>query len=295
MKIEKRLFIAFLLNISFSIFEFIGGALTGSVAISSDAIHDLGDAISIGISFFLEKYSKKRPNLRHTYGYARYSTLGALITTIVLIVGAIFILVESAKRIAAPSVINHDGMLVLAVIGVVVNSIAAYFTNEKTNANQRAVNLHMLEDVFSWFIILAGAVLIKATGLAIIDPILSIAVAILVLAAAIKNLKPIATVFLEIAPDKVSLSQIKKHIASIDGVISMHHIHLWSADEHNTYLTIHVVIAKKSDPALIKSLIRDELAEHGVSHAVIETEIGAEPCSDPKHKNDTTHVPTHHH
>ena len=147
MKTEKNILIAFLLNMLFSIFEIIGGIFTGSVAIISDAVHDFGDSISIGISYILEKKSKKKPDNKYTYGYTRFSVLGATITNTILIVGSILVILNAVKRIINPIEINYNGMIIFAIIGVIVNFVAAYATKEGDSLNQKAVNLHMLEDV----------------------------------------------------------------------------------------------------------------------------------------------------
>ncbi len=155
-KTDKNILIAFILNLTFSIFEFVGGTLTGSVAIISDSIHDLGDALSIGISYFLERKSKKKPDKKHTYGYIRYSVLGSTITTVILLTGSILVIYNAILRIINPVEINYNGMIIFAVFGVVINFIAAYFTKEGDSLNQKSVNLHMLEDVlrlgysFNW-------------------------------------------------------------------------------------------------------------------------------------------------
>src|SRR5574344_1190297 len=148
MKTEKNILIAFILNIAFSIFEFIGGTLTNSVAIVSDSIHDMGDALSIGVSYFLEKKSKKKPDNKYTFGYVRYSILGALSTTMILFIGSIIVIYSSIVRIINPVVINYNGMIIFAIFGVIVNFLAAYFTKNGDSLNQKSVNLHMLEDVF---------------------------------------------------------------------------------------------------------------------------------------------------
>ena len=147
MKTEKNILIAFILNTAFSIFEFLGGIFTGSVAIISDAIHDVGDAVSIGISYFFEKKSKKQPDERYTFGYTRYSVMGSIIITLFLLVSSVIVISNAIIKILNPSDINYDGMIVLAVIGVVVNTVAAYFTHDDSSLNQKAVNLHMIEDV----------------------------------------------------------------------------------------------------------------------------------------------------
>ena len=190
MKTEKNILFAFILNLGFSIFEFIGGIFTNSVAILSDSIHDMGDALSIGISFVLEKKSKKKPNNKYTYGYLRYSVFGSIITTTILFVGSVLVIFESIKRILNPVEINYTGMLILAIIGVIVNIIATYTTREGDSLNQKAVNLHMLEDTFSWLAVLIGAIVMKLTDVHLIDPILSIAIAIYILYRAIRNLLP---------------------------------------------------------------------------------------------------------
>ena len=177
MKTEKRILIAFVLNILFSLFELVGGLLTGSIAILSDSLHDLGDALSIGISYFLEKKSKQKPNNTYTYGYVRFSVVGSIITTTILFIGSIFVIYEAIIRIINPIEINYNGMLIISIIGVVVNLIATLVTEEGHSLNQKAVNLHMLEDVLGWIIVLIGSIIMKFTSIAIIDPILSILVA----------------------------------------------------------------------------------------------------------------------
>ena len=147
MKTEKNILIAFILNLAFSIFEFAGGIFTGSVAIISDAVHDIGDAASIGISYFFEKKSKKQPDEKYTYGYARYSIIGSVITTLILLFGSVMVIFNAINKIIEPTEINYNGMIIIAIIGVCVNFCAAFLTREGDSLNQKAVNLHMLEDV----------------------------------------------------------------------------------------------------------------------------------------------------
>ena len=168
MKSEKKILIAFILNSTFSIFEFFGGLFTGSVAILSDAVHDIGDAVSIGLSYFLEKKSRKEPDEVYTYGYARFSVLGSLITTLILVTGSIFVIINAIRKFLNPSQINYDGMIAFALIGVAVNFLAAYFTHGGKSLNQKAVNLHMLEDVLGWIVVLVGAIIMKITDFALV-------------------------------------------------------------------------------------------------------------------------------
>ncbi len=292
MKTERNILIAFILNLSFSIFEFVGGVITGSVAIVSDAVHDLGDALSIGISYALERKSKKQPDKKYTYGYARYSLLGGFITTVILLVGSGVMIATALERIIAPREINYNGMIIFAIVGVIINSTAALFTREGDSLNQKAVNLHMLEDVLGWVVVLIGAIVMRFTDLGVLDPIMSIAVSVFILYNAIGNLKEIAELFLEKAPHNVDVSEISEHIGEIEGVIDVHHIHLWSMDGERNFATMHIVT--DSDPEDIKKKVREELEEHGVDHVTIEIETSGNVCSDKDCKIEN-HSHSHHH
>ena len=290
MKSEENILIAFLLNISFSIFEFFGGILTNSIAIISDSVHDLGDAASIGISYFLERKSKKKADKLYTYGYIRYSVLGGMITTSILLVGSIFVIISAAKRLFNPVDINYSGMILFAVIGVILNLIAAYVTREGASINQKSVNLHMLEDVLGWIVVLIGSIIMNFTDIKILDSLMSIGVAIFILINSLKNFKKILDLFLEKIPTDVDLDEIKKHLLEIPGVDDIHHIHIWSIDGYNNYATMHIVT--KKDAKKIKHLIREELEEHNICHAILETED--EVCEDTE-CNPTFHHEHHHH
>ena len=292
MKTERNILIAFLLNLSFSIFELVGGILTGSVAILSDSVHDIGDAASIGISYGLEKKSKKQPDEKYTYGYARYSILGSVITTLILLVGSCIVAYNAICRIFDPQEIYYDGMILFAVIGVAVNFIAAFFTREGDSLNQKAVNLHMLEDVLGWLLVLVGAVIMRFTDLAIIDPLLSIGVAAFIFVNAIRNLKEALDLFLEKTPNEIDAHELREHLLEIHGVSDVHHIHVWSMDGVHHYATLHAVTGE--DPHEIKEQIREELREHGIGHVTIELEGEGEHCHE-EHCHVEAHEHGHHH
>ena len=276
MKTERNILIAFILNLSFAIFELFGGIFTGSVAIASDAVHDIGDATSIGISYFLEKKSKGKPDEKYTYGYARYSIIGGFITTLILLIGSGIMIYNAINRIITPEKINYSGMILFAVVGVVVNFCAALFTREGDSLNQKAVNLHMLEDVLGWLVVLVGAIVMHFTDFVLIDPFMSIGVSLFILINAIKNLKEVADLFLEKTPDNIDVAEIVEHIEQIDGIINVHHVHIWSLDTHNNMATMHIVT--DAEPHKIKDEIREELREHGIGHVTIEIETSSEHC-----------------
>ena len=278
MKTEKNIFWAFLLNLLFSVFEFIGGAFIGSVAIVSDALHDASDAATIGISFFLEKKSKKEPDENYTFGYTRYSVIGGLITTTILILGSIIVIAKAIEKIINPNEINYDGMILFAIVGVVINIIAAHLTHKGDSLNQKAVNLHLLEDVLGWVVVLIGAIIMRFTNITIIDPILSIVVAIFIMINAIVMLKEVLDIFLQKAPKGYSVKEIKSHLLAIDGVIDVHHIHIWSMDGQTGCCTMHIVT--DSDHKEIKKIVRLELENHGISHSTLEIEDKGEECFD---------------
>lgn len=293
MKSSKNILIAFILNFGFSIFEFIGGTITNSVAIVSDAVHDIGDALSIGIAYLLEKISGKKPNDKYTYGYMRFSVLGSLTTTIILIIGSIFVIYSAINRIINPVEINYDGMIIFAIAGTIVNFLAAYFTKDGDSLNQKAVNLHMLEDVLGWLVVLIGAVVMKFTDISIIDSILSIGVALFILKNALCNLKIVIDLFLEKTPSNINIDELKEHLLEIKGLKDVHHIHIRSIDGVNNYATMHIVSDNKNKK--IKEQIKEELKEHGINHVTLEFEDMDEKCDDECCKVDTNNEISHHH
>lgn len=293
MKTQKNILIAFLLNLLFSVFEIAGGIITGSVAIISDAVHDIGDAMSIGISYFLERKSRKQPDKIYTYGYARYSVIASLITTVVLMVGSFLVIYNAVIRIFNPVEVDYSGMIIFAIIGVIVNFIAAYFTKDGDSLNQKAVNLHMLEDVLGWIVVLLGAIIMKFTDISIIDPVMSICVSLYIFINATKNLKQIVNLFLEKIPSDVNIDNIKDDIMKIEGVNDVHHIHIWSIDGFRNFATMHIVTEKES--VQIKSEVRKVLKNHHIDHVTLELEKNDESCDELNCSVDLHNHSTHHH
>ena len=295
MKTDRNILIAFILNLTFSILEFFGGIFTNSVAILSDSIHDFGDALSVGLSYFLERKSQKSADQNYTYGYIRYSVLGSIITTTILIVGSILVIIGAIHRIIEPVDINYSGMIVLAIVGIILNSIAAFITHGKGSLNQKAINLHMLEDVLGWIVVLVGAIIMNFTSINIIDPIMSIGVALFILISALKNAHSVLNIFLEKTPDNINLNQIKKSLVKINGVVDVHHIHVRSIDGYHNYATLHIVVTKYSHE--LKAKIKHELEHQNIQHSTIELELEGEKCGEEKCRpiTHTEHHHVHHH
>ena len=274
--------LAFLLNLSFTIIELIGGLLTNSIAIISDAVHDFGDSLSLALAWYFQKKSKKGSTNQYTYGYKRFSLLGAIITSIVLVVGSIYILLEAIPRIISPQETNAGGMLILAVLGIVINGIAVLRTRKAVSINEKVVSLHLLEDVLGWVAVLIGSVIMYFTNLTIVDPILSIGIAFFVLFHVAKNIKLILPILLQGTPSEIDREHIIEHLKDIEQIENIHDLHIWSLDEKYNVLTVHVTL-KKSVPMEnlieLKRVIRTVLKEEEIHHATIEFEIPNELCN----------------
>lgn len=300
MNTKHNILVAFVLNLSFSIFELFGGLFTNSISIISDAIHDFGDALSIGIAYFLEKKSTREPDENYTYGYTRYSILGAFITTMILIIGSTLVIVGSINRFFHPEPVNYTGMLIFAIFGVIVNGLAAYKTHGGDSLNQKSVNLHMLEDVLGWVAVLFGAILMQFTDISMIDPIISLVIASFIAIHAFGNFKSILDLFLEKTPHDISISELKEHFQKIPSVQDVHHLHVWSIDGEHNYATMHVVTKQKSTGEL-KHLLREEAKEHHIGHITIEFENPGEKCAEHdchpelSHPSGHSHSGHHHH
>ena len=279
----KWIWTAFFLNLGFAIIEWIGGFWTNSIAIISDAIHDLGDSLAIGLAYIFEKVSKKKANEKYTYWYARFSILGAMITVLILIIGSFFILKNAISRFSNPSEINSVWMLILAVIWLLINWFAARKTAKWEWLNEKAITLHLLEDVLGRAAVLVWSILIYFFHRNFIDPLLSIWICIFILINACKLLKWVVDIFLEKTPEWISHDEVLKEIKKLDGVLDIHHIHLWTLDGNKNYITIHALIDKKlSVPKIIalKKTIKDALKKQNISHCVIEFEWEDEKCEE---------------
>lgn len=273
--------LAFFLNLIFAFIELAGGLFTNSVAILSDALHDFGDSLSLGVAWYLQKISKKGRDKEYTYGYKRFSLLGALFISTVLLVGSFFVIKECAERLMNPQVPNAQGMFILAIFGVLINGFAALRLARGGSISERAVSLHMLEDVFGWVAVLVVSIVMMFVDLPILDPLLSIGISIWVLYNVYKNLRETFRVFLQQAPQDVNIERLQQSLLTIEGISSIHDIHLWSLDGESNVMTLHVVIKEDitvADSHALKSRIRALLNEKKIAHATIEIESIGEEC-----------------
>lgn len=278
---NERIGWTFFLNITFTIIEFIGGWLTNSTAIMADAVHDLGDSISIGFAWLLSHFSDKQASSTYSYGYKRLSLFGALINSVVLIAGSIFILVEAIPRLLNPEMPMVEGMLGLALLGVSVNGYAVYKLKAGTTLNEKVLTWHLLEDVLGWVAVLIVSIILMFVDWPILDPLLSIAFTLFILFNVLKNLRSTLALFLQASPDKETQAKITEALLSKPEVREVHHLHYWSLDGESHVLTVHLVLSALYDvPKLqsLKQVISEDLRSFDLSHTTIEFEFPNEIC-----------------
>lgn len=277
----KHLRLAFILNLSFTIIEIIGGFLSNSVAILSDAVHDLGDSISLGLAWYLDKKSKQHPDQKYTFGYARFSLLGALINSVVLILGTIFVAREAIERIIHPEAADPDSMIWFAILGVTINGYAAWKVNKGQSLNEKVISWHLLEDVLGWVAVLIAAIVLKFKYIPWLDPALSIAIMLYILYGVAKRLRETIHLFLQGVPKNIDIEGIKNEIHAIDGIASTHHTHIWSLEGEHHVFSAHVKLEgnlKLDEILIIKQKVKHILKQKGFEHYTLETEIEGEKC-----------------
>lgn len=281
-----RMSIALVLNLVFACIELVGGYWTNSIAIMSDALHDFGDAIAVGLAIGLERLSHKKSDGVFSYGYRRFSTLGALITGLILLAGSTFILIEAVPRLTAPQQPQSTGMILLAILGLAVNGYAAYKVSKGESLNEKMLMWHMLEDVLGWALVLVGALIMKFFDVPQLDAGMAIALALWIMYNVFRNLREALQVFLMATPSEVDVLSVEGEMLKIPSVVGVHHGHLWSLDGQNHIYTGHVVLAEGSTVLHmeeVKSKIKNLVKRYGIIEATIETEISGSPCLDPEH------------
>lgn len=268
--------IAFFLNFGFAIIEIIGGLMINSIAIISDAVHDLGDSVSLGLAWFLGDYSKKKEDEKYTYGYRRYSLLAALINTTVLIIGSFVILYNAIPRLMNPEETSATGMIGFAILGIIVNGFAVLKTRDGKSLNEKVVSWHLLEDVLGWIAVLVAGVIMYFKNIPILDPILSILITIYILYNVFNNFKKTILLFLQSVPEDIDINEIIKNFGNISGVIDSNHTHIWSLDSEYHVLTTHLLVDESvelADIIEIKKEARNQIKDLNMEHITIEIDF----------------------
>lgn len=274
--------LAFFLNLGFTVVEFFGGLYVNSVAIISDALHDLGDSLSLGLAWFLQNKSEQGADSSFTFGYTRFSLLGALINSLVLIAGSIFVVNEAVARILSPEHTNAEGMFLFAILGVSVNGYAAWKVSHGKTMNERVISWHLLEDVLGWVAVLIVSIILMFKDIHYLDPALSLLITLYILWNVFKRLKETLYLFLQGSPSDVSIDEIRGKFLSLDFVTETDHLHIWSLDGKHHVITAHLHVkdmADISDLAAAKKEIRQLLKPYRFSHSTIEMEWDDDLCS----------------
>ncbi|MDD9891471.1 MAG: cation diffusion facilitator family transporter [Gammaproteobacteria bacterium] len=280
---SQRIGWAFVLNVGFTIIEFVGGLLTNSTAIMADAVHDLGDSLSIGTAWVLSLLSKKEADSSFTYGYKRLSLIGALINGFVLIAGSSWVLLQAIPRLFDPVMPAAEGMLALAILGVAVNGFAAYKLSAGTTLNEKVLNWHLLEDVLGWAAILIVSIVLLVVEAPILDPLLAIGFTLFILFNVTRNTWYAVKLFVQAVPERGLIERVREELSKIPQVASIHHEHAWSLDGESTVYTAHLEMgsAMSAEEQLdAKKQIADLLQKFQFSHTTIELEFPHEDCRD---------------
>jgi cobalt-zinc-cadmium efflux system protein len=277
----KNIKVAFFLNLGFTVLEIIGGFFVNSVAILSDALHDLGDSLSLGISWYLQNRSKKEADNKFTFGYSRFSILGALVNSIILLAGSCFVIYEAVNRLIHPEPSDATGMFIFAIIGVAVNGYAAFRLSHGKSLNERVVSWHLVEDVLGWAAVLVASVVMMFTDAPWLDPALSLGITIFIVYNVLKRLKETLAILLQGTPEGIDPEKIKQEILLVPHVASLHHTNIWSLEGEHHVFTTHIkldAIAGFTDMLEVKRRVKEVLKKYSFSHYTIEVEMKDESC-----------------
>ncbi|MFC3931370.1 cation diffusion facilitator family transporter [Streptococcus dentapri] len=265
-----RIFIAFLSNFVFAIIEMIFGGIFNSSAILADSVHDFGDALAIGLSYYFERLSKRRSDYKYTLGYWRFSLLGALLTAVILIMGSVLVLFENVQKLMKPEPVNYNGMLVLGLIAIAVNIVASYVLNSKESEHESILSLHFLEDILGWLAVIVVSLVLRFTNWYILDPLLSIAISLFILSQALPKFMKNIVVFLEHAPTNYNIQKLESEILDLEWVQAINQFNLWSLDGRQNIAMIHVLVSPDCDEALLKDRVHHLFHTYDIVESAVE-------------------------
>lgn len=278
----KNIKIAFFINVGFTCLEIVGGFFTNSIAIISDALHDLGDSLSLGLAWYLEKKASKEGSTnKFSFGYARFRLLGALVNALVLIGGSVYIIIEAVQRFQNPEPVKSLWMMGIAVIGVAANGYAAWRTKGAKSLNEKVISWHLLEDVLGWVAVLIVSIILQFKDWYFLDPALSISITLFILYGVGRRLWDTLYLFLQGVPENIDLEEIKSRLKQVGHVRSIHHTHVWSLDGEHHVLTTHLVLEKISEYGQIDKVRQSALKavkEYDFHHYTIQVELDSKTC-----------------
>ena len=272
MKSSRNMTIAFLLNFSFAIIEFIFGLLFHSSAVLADAIHDTGDALAIGLSTLFEKISTRKEDRNYTLGYKRYSLLGALLTSVILLVGSTLVIVENVPKLLAPEKVNYDGMLILGIVAIAVNTAASRVVSHGHSHNESILSLHFLEDILGWLAVVGVSIILRFTDWYFLDPLLSLVIAGFILSKALPKFWENIQIFLDHVPSDVDLSQLYQEIAVLENVRAITQLNVWTTDGLEKFAMLHICLENPNLLAETQASLRQKLLAYGIAKVTIQTD-----------------------
>ena len=272
MSSKRAVWLSFFLNLSYAIVEFIAGGVFGSSAVLADSVHDLGDAVAIGVSAVLETISNREEDSRYTLGYKRFSLLGALITAVILMTGSVFIILENLTKLFHPQPVNDEGILWLGIIAVTINVLASLVVRNGKTKNESILSLHFLEDTLGWVAVILMAIILRFTDWYILDPLLSLVISFFILSKAIPCFWSTLKIFLDAVPEGVDIEQVKSDLEQLDHVTSVNQLNLWTMDGLEKNAIIHVCLEHVKHMEVCKESIRDLLKERGFQNVTIEVD-----------------------
>ena len=282
MTTNRAVWLAFFLNLSFTIVEFIAGGVFGSSTVLADSVHDLGDAIAIGLSAFLETISNREEDSHYTLGYKRFSLLGALITAVILMTGSVLVILENITKMFHPQPVNDKGILWLGIIAVTINVLASLVVRKGKTKNESILSLHFLEDTLGWLAVILMAIILRFTDWYILDPLLSLVISFFILSKAIPRFWSTLKIFLDAVPEGVDIKQVKSRLEQLDYVASVNQLNLWTMDGLEKNAIIHVCLEGVKHMEVCKESIRDLLKDCGFQNITIE--VDADLASHQIHK-----------
>ena len=286
MKVKYTVWVAFFLNLSYAIVEFIAGGIFGSSAVLADSVHDLGDAIAIGISAFLETISNREEDRQYTLGYKRFSLLGALVTAVILITGSILVILENITKLFNPQPVNDEGILWLGIIAVSINLLASLVVRKGKTKNESILSLHFLEDTLGWLAVILMAIILKFTDWYILDPLLSLVISIFILTKAILRFWSALKIFLDAVPEGVETGDLEKDLEALINVKSVNQLSIWSMDGLENNAIIHLCLEDWEQMLETKNQVRQLLEERGIQNITIE--VDASQSNHAQHKRRVT-------
>ena len=284
MKAKYTVWVAFFLNLTYAIVEFIAGGVFGSSAVLADSVHDLGDAISIGISAFLETISNREEDRQYTLGYKRFSLLGALVTAVILITGSILVILENTTKLFNPQPVNDEGILWLGMIAVTINVLASLVVRKGQTKNESILSLHFLEDTLGWLAVILMAIVLRFTDWYILDPLLSLVISIFILIKAIPRFWSTLKIFLDAVPEGVDIKQVMSDLEGLDNVASLNQLNLWTMDGLEKNAIVHLCMKKMEYMETCKESIRIFLKDCGFQNITIEMDADLETHQEHKRK-----------